>query len=308
MKNLLRTSLMSCCVFACAMTIHLPTSNAQLLRRVTQKVTEKIENEANKRVDKKIDQAVNKGFDKIEQSAEQALKSKTKDENGENFASMLSQLSMGEPAKKEAYSFDLGIAYKIENASSEDKFSNESLIWYGKNGSLGIEVEQSGNLITTVMDEDQMLLFFEADKRYMAFGTGSAEGIMDAVANEVQTEVETVTSTEEEDFKLTQLRNETFLGYSCKVFLIESNSQQAKVWVTEELSLDMTKSFQNKMGSFGQSSAYEMMPKELKNLNGVLLKMESKDKNSQETTKLEATKVIETGKTIQTSKYNYSGM
>jgi hypothetical protein len=296
-------------MLAAAITLQTQYAEAQILKKITQKVAEKVENEANKRLDKKIDQAVNKGLDKVEQSAEEALKAKSEKEVGQSLAEMMAKLSLGEPAKKEQYQFDMGIAYEMYSKSDEEEFSNQSVIWYAQSGDLGIEAEQSGNIITSVFNEEQLLLFMENDKKYMALGAGMAEGLAGMVGDNVNEGAsETLTSDEAKSFKITQLANDNVLGYTCKVFLIENPDQEAKIWITEELNLNFASMLNNKFGGMTQQSAFNVLPKELKNMNGVLLKMESKEKINGQYTKLEAKKIHESGRTIRIADYTFSGM
>lgn len=278
------------------------SAQGQILKRITQKVAEKVESEANKRVEKKIDQSVDKGFDKLEEAAANAMKSA--DSSGmPSMEAIMAGFGGSEVALKESYNYKLGVTYKVITPQVKENSETEMTMWFSDNNGMAIQANDRGNSMTTVLDGEQFIMFLDQEKTYIAVGPAMMErmGAMTGVG-----EIEEPEPEEAEEYKITQLPDERVLGYNCKVYRMDGPDNTSKVWLTEQLDASMIESFGNQLGSLTKKAQYKLPP-EAKMLQGIMLKNESLDKNSNETTIMEATAIHENGMSIRSADYKPMG-
>jgi len=299
MKSTVKISWVAIGLLAAVFVMAPVQSEGQILKRITQKVTEKVESEANKRAEKKIDEAVTKGFDKVEEAAANSVKSSA----GTGMPSMESILAgMGgsEVVLNESYNYTVGVTYKISTPQTNS--DTEMTMWFSDHQGIAIQANDAGNRMTTVIDGEQLIMFMDQEKQYLAIGPG----MMEKMGGMIGGEIEEPEPEEAENYKVTQLSDERLLGYLCKVYLVEGPEVESKVWLTEQLDASIVGSFGNQLGSLTKNTQYKLPP-EAKMLQGIMLKTESRDKASNETTLMEATNVNENGLTIRSADYKPIG-
>ncbi len=301
MKNTVKISWVAIGLLASVFIMAPVQSEGQILKRITQKVTEKVENEANKRVDKKIDEAVNKGFDKVEEAAANSVKS-SESTGMPSMEAILAAMGGSEVVLNESYNYTVGVTYKISTPQTKATDRAEMTMWFSDSKGIAIQANDAGNSITTVIDGEQFIMFMDKEKQYIAIGPG----MMEKMGGMVGSEIEEPEPEEAENYKVTQLSDERLLGYLCKVYKIEGPDVESKVWLTEQLDASMVESFGNQLGSLTKNAQYKLPP-EAKMLHGIMLKTESLDKASNETTIMEATKINENGLTIRSADYKPIG-
>lgn len=301
MKNTLKISWVAIGLLAAVFIMAPVHSEGQILKRITQKVTEKVESEANKRAERKIDEAVNKGFDKVEEAAANALKTGDGNEMP-SMEAIMAAMGGSEVVLNESYNYNVGVTYKVSTPQSRSNNDTEMTMWFSDRKGIAIQTNDAGNSMTTVIDGEQFIMFMDKEKQYIAIGPG----MMQTMGGIIGSEIEEPEPEEAENYKVTQLSDERLLGYLCKVYKIEGPDVESKVWLTEQLDASMVESFGNQLGSLMKNAQYKLPP-EAKMLQGVMLKTESLEKASNETTIMEATKVHENGMTIRSADYKPIG-
>ncbi|HZH55097.1 MAG TPA: DUF4412 domain-containing protein [Sphingobacteriaceae bacterium] len=285
-------------------------SDAQILRNITKRVTEKVEQEANRRAERKIDQAINKGFDEIETSFEEQLKASAGNDSA--GTALLEQIMGGLSADiqvRDSYDFKVGITYDmiIQEQGQSESEKNVMSMWFADAPYVGSEAAQGGQSMFSVIDDGQIIMFNEKDMVYM----GISSNTMDAIGRSAREAGAKVTEGEEgeEDLpvgSMRQLADENILGYSCKVYEFKTDDMTSKVWYTEALGVNMFEAYASSAAGLTRYMSSEV-PKEARDFNGVLMKMESHDQDGSVMI-MEATEVHKNGKTIKTSEYNRMGL
>lgn len=101
-------------------------------------------------------------------------------------------------------------------------------------------------------------------------------------------------------------KTEKILGYNCEQYLIKTNKAESLVWVTKDLGIDgaaFAKSFGEIMGNQENSS-----PINTYGLSGVMMKVEGKEKDSNDKFTLVATKVHKDGKSVDVTGFKKMNM
>lgn len=281
-------------------------SEAQILRNITKKVTEKVEQEANRRVERKVDQAVNKGFDEIEKGFEDQLKTSAGGDSA--GTALMEQIMSGLSADvqvRDRYDFKIGITYDmiIQDPGQSESDKNIMSMWFADAPYLGSDASQGGQSMFSVIDDGQIIMFNEKDKVYMGISSNS----MDVLGRSAREAGAVVREGEEEIpvSSMRQLPDENILGYSCKVYEFTTEDMRSKVWYTEALDVNMFEAYANSAAGLTRYMSSEI-PKEARDFNGVLMKMESHDQDGTVMI-MQATAVHKDGKTIHTAEYNRMG-
>lgn len=282
-------------------------SEAQILRKITKKVTEKVEQEANRRAERKVDQAVNKGFDEIEKSFEDQLKASG---GGDSAGTALMEQIMGglsaDIQVRDRYDFKVGITYDmiIEDPDQSESDKHIMSMWFADAPYVGSEASQGGQHMFSVIDDGQIIMFNEKDMVYM----GISSNTMDAIGRSAR-EAGAVVREGEEDVpagSMRRLADENILGYVCKVYEFTTEDMTSKVWYTEALNVNMFEAYANSAAGLTRYMSSEI-PKEARDFNGVLMKMESHDQDGTVMI-MEATAVHQDGRSIKTADYNRMGL
>lgn len=267
-------------------------TSAQILKGLGKKIEKKIERETNRRVERKVDKAINKGMDKVEQTAEEAVRGDGKTETKDSPKKSPYDFRLGGKSNvslADTYAFKLGVTYDIEN---NKKNKTQTTMWFGGEDYIGMTVPMQKNVFM-IMHGGNMITFMQQEKKYMVLGVDVAQGMINAAAEEAKNE--------EEDFEIKKIGTEKLLNYNCNVYEVKSSEYVMKLWLTEEIGVDV--------GSF--MSAFSTIVKEkgkfpaMKNQpGGLLLKMESKSLKDKEVMNMTASSIDKTGMSINTSDYS----
>lgn len=299
MTNLLKTSV--ACMLLLVIGVPLE-SEAQILRNLTKRLEEKIESEATRRAERKIDQAVNKSFDKLEESASSAFKGIQFDQN--QIDAMVGAMS-ADVTLKDTYDFNLGITYetKVTDGNSEDAETTMTM-WFSDDSYIGMDVDGGNERMLSVLDEDHVVVFMKDKKTYMAIGSAMFEAMGQMAEEHIQDAV----NEPDEEFSFTRLPDETILGQRCKVYQVRSEESESRVWYTEDLGVDMLKSFSKSLSTLTRQDMTQKMPSGMEGAAGVMMKMEARDLNSGEVMTMEAKTIHRNGTMIKSADYKRAGI
>lgn len=282
-------------------------TEAQIWKNLGRKVEQKVEQQASRRLERRIDKTIDKGFDEAEKAADNAVKGDGKQQkSGETTSSgsasgsgssmdMSGMFGGGNVAVKDQYRFNLGIDYEMQTGDKKSDQLNMSM-WFSPAGYVGMASTAGKETTFSVIDSDNMVIFMESQKTYMAMSNQMLTKIGNAAIEEAD-------KSDSENVKMTRLSDEKILGYTCRVYRMVTEDGEAKIWVTTELEANP---FSVLEGLRNMSNQIQMSG-ELKNLNGAMLKMESKDTKNKQTMVMQATKVHKQEKAINTSDYKKMG-
>lgn len=282
-------------------------TQAQIWKNAEKKIGKKIEDKASQRAERKVDKAIDKGLDKVEEAPNQKeaeqKEQKTSDTETTPAPSAPSQaahpsapgLNKSNVALPEKYSFTLGITYEVKEDASKSKKGEEMTTWYGEDVYLGMEAEKSMFMVMDIK-RNAMVNFMEEGKMYMV----------------ISNDFSTALPVGEEDNKtpagkmptIEKVGNENILGYDCIIYQVTTDEGVSKVWYTNALKVG----YNNFMAAMAQSAKKQNAGASMRGMpEGVMLKMESKEKGSNKMMTMMATAVHKNGKTILVSSYKPMG-
>lgn len=279
-------------------------SEAQIWKNLGRKVEQKVEQQASRRLERRIDKAIDKGFDEAEKAADDAIKGDGKQStsgeatttSGSNSSiDMSTLLGGGNVAVRDQYRFNLGIDYQMQTSDKKSDQLDMSM-WFSPEGYVGMASVAGNETTFSVIDTESMVIFMESQKTYMAMGNQMLGQIGDAA-------IEQAGKSDPGNVQMTRLADEKILGYTCRVYRMVSDDGEAKVWVTTELDANPFSALE---GLRNMSNQIQLSG-ELRDLNGAMLKMESKDTKNKQTVVMQATKVHKQAKTIRASDYKKMG-
>ncbi len=279
-------------------------SSAQIWKNLGKKLEKKVEDQASRRLERKIDEAIDKGMDKAEEAAEGAVKSEGKGGSvgsGNMSNSGNQTFTIGGDSKvsiSDVYDFKLGVTYDIRN--EENKKPMETTMWFGGSDSdyIGMSVPMQKEVFM-VMQGANMVTFMLDQKKYMALGSGMADGILGAAVEEASDEID-----EEESFSIRKIATERILSYECDVYEMISPEYTTKLWLTRDLDIEMGH-FMSAFSTLVKSGG--KFPTMQHDVGGLLLKMEGKSTADKGMMIMEATAVDLQGMQFDTSGYTNFG-
>lgn len=278
-------------------------SDAQVWKNLGKKIEEKVTNEASRRAERKIDKTINKSFDKLEGSAERAFIGGAGMDQSQIEAVMGAMSA--DVSLKDQYDFKLGITYDLQAGKPRKKAeSTEMTMWFSDQPYLGMEARGGGEAMTTVLDDGQVVIFMENQKSFMAIGSGMFSALENAAGQVIE-----VNDVEDnlEEVSFDRLADETVLGLRCQVYLAKSKEAESRIWVTEDLGIDMLKGFADSFSTLTRQNMRDRMAL-APQMSGVLLKMQSKDLDTGESMTMEAKEIHRKGKAIRSADYKRAGM
>jgi hypothetical protein len=274
---LLRTSVFSLGLLSLSLLMVLPSyGQSSLLKRLERKVQEKVEDQATKRADRKLDEAVNKAFDKAEESL--AGLGKNKD---------------GSPIViAETYSFDMGITYELRNEKKgKQEKMPQTTLWFGDQPYMGMSTDAQKSMFM-VMENENMLTFLTDSKTYMALNAGMVGA---AVANAADEESSTP--------EIKEVGTGTILGQVCKIYEIQDQDQEVRVWISPLKA--NTQFFMKAFAQIAKQANNQVWG--MQEAPGLVLKVRSVDKKTNEITEMEATALHDKGMRFSTAGYKSMG-
>lgn len=293
------------------------TTSAQIWKNMGKKIEQKVEDQASRRLERKIDQAIDKSFDSVENAADEAVKSdsKTKKESKEeaqqksksesnsssvpNMAAIMNALGHQNAAPLiSSYDFKVGVTYQITTQSGKGKNDNmvNMTLWISEKPYVGMDTD-AGKKMFMVMDGERMITFMEESKAYMVMSTNALQASVAEEAGKSETPGE---------FSISRIGSEKILGYDCDVYLVKTDENESKIWLTNHLGVSPGKAYLSSFSTMMKNSKTSI-PQNLNVVSGVMLKMESVNTKSKEEVKMVATQVNKDGKTIDTSEYKSLG-
>lgn len=275
-------------------------AEAQIWKNLGRKIEKKVEDQASRRLERKIDKAIDKGFDEAESAADNAVKAGNSKDNSESSASTANQSKSqanassvsggGNTSVEDSYKFNLGVEYELQSNGNSDKIN--MTMWFSKNGYVGMDASTGNGSMTTVIDTDNMIVFMEDQKSYMVMSNSMLGAISKAAVKEAE-------KSDPTKVKMTRLADEKILGYNCQVYQITSEDGESKIWITTELDanpLGITEGMKNFGGGV-------QIPAQVKDMNGAMMKVESRNTKDKEQVVMQAIKVHKDGKTINSKEY-----
>jgi len=194
----------------------------------------------------------------------------------------------GNVAYEPSYSFDAYIQMQISN--------------YKKNGNLGDQVMYDNYVNKTKADyamvfkdgKDQSTIIFDTKNSAMLILTnsdGEKTGFATTIDPEAMAEMAEDYAEEEEPTELDAYnikktgKSKDILGYKCDEYLLEEESSEIHMWVSEELGKDMRKEWLKNKQTFGAMFMHAYA------LNGMVLEYDLMDKENGEKTIMLVTKI-----------------
>ena len=194
----------------------------------------------------------------------------------------------GNVAYEPSYSFDAYIQMQISN--------------YKKNGNLGDQVMYDNYVNKTKADyamvfkdgKDQSTIIFDTKNSAMLILTnsdGEKTGFATTIDPEAMAEMAEDYAEEEEPTELDAYnikktgKSKDILGYKCDEYLLEEESSEIHMWVSEELGKDMRKEWLKNKQTFGAMFMHAYA------LNGMVLEYDLMDKANGEKTIMLVTKI-----------------
>ena len=194
----------------------------------------------------------------------------------------------GNVAYEPSYSFDAYIQMQISN--------------YKKNGNLGDQMLYDNYVNKTKADyamvfkdgKDQSTIIFDTKNSAMLILTnsdGEKTGFATTIDPEAMAEMAEDYAEEEEPTELDAYnikktgKSKDILGYKCDEYLLEEESSEIHMWVSEELGKDMRKEWLKNKQTFGAMFMHAYA------LNGMVLEYDLMDKENGEKTIMLVTKI-----------------
>lgn len=276
-------------------------SSAQILKGLGRKIEKKLENETNRRVERRIDRTIDKSMDKVEQSVEDAVTSDGNSGSSDQQKNAPSNQSSSSAARAvfsgastnnvqllDSYTFDLGISYEIHSGKDEV----HTTMWFGDADYLGMTADV-GHHVFVIMYDGHMISFMQNQKTYMVM-SGMVDQIVDAAANEAENSAG--------QFTINKIGSERVLDYACDIYEIKSDEFHSKLWLAQDAGLS-TRNFMGALSSFSQRSPVRL-PNAIPGAGGLMLRMEGRNPNDNETIIMEAVAITKEERVINTAEYS----
>ncbi|KYP14539.1 MAG: hypothetical protein A1D16_00170 [Flavihumibacter sp. CACIAM 22H1] len=201
----------------------------------------------------------------------------------------------------ENYDFGLGITYEISSGKNGNLQKGEQLaMWFSKGDYTGMESpKRKGFFMVMDLKTQKMVTLLTDQKMAMVMDLGKMQQRMQGQGKEDKQAAVKVSKTG---------KSATIAGYHCIQYLVESDDSRSLVWITNELG--------NGMGNFAKSLAamLETGPKPIRlpsmsgMENGVMLRMETTDKKSGNSSNFEAVAVSKEGRKLATTGFKVMAM
>ncbi len=217
------------------------------------------------------------------------------------FMALLTIQTVHSQTLPDKYDFNLGVTYETSSGKNGSFRKGEQMgLWFSKGEYAGMESPKQKGFFMVMDVKDQKMITLMTDQK-MAM-------VMDLA--KMKEKMKTQQKEEDQaDVKVTKTgKTATILGYKCEEYQVDSESSTALVWITKELGDGMGNLAKNLSTMFNAGPKSMGMPSMKGMESGVMLKMESTDKKSGNSTKLEALSVSKDGKIISTSGYNVMAM
>ena len=195
-----------------------------------------------------------------------------------------------------AYTFKIGITYDITAPGRNSQMTS----WYSGGSTVGMSAGSKNDMfIVYDMTNKQAVTFMPAQKVYMVMDMEKMKQRMEKMGKSTE-------PVAAKDYKISKTgKKETIAGYDCEQWLISSSDAKSLVWVSTTVGINnsqfgesLTTLFQNMPGA-GNIPA-------LKDLKGVMLKMETTSLKDNKTVTMVAKSVNKDGLTFKTD--GYKGM
>ncbi len=314
--------------------------NAQLLNRLgnaakksakntaSRKAEEKVEEETEKATEKAIDKFFNKMDKKISEKSKKTESGETDDENGDNSTTESngqdfddeSKLNTAPPPDIESsYHFTQKIVYKMSSVDKKEGANTlEYILWFPDNekymatqmGEMTVEEngqEKAGEAMQmfTIMDNKNLAMITIMEEQKMA-QIIPMDGASEAIEEKVEENVEEG-KYEQPDVKKTG-RTKKIIGYSCYEYVSSSVDGDATFWLTDEVDMINSSSF----NSFGNAFGEDVNDFELPDgTHGFMMEMHFKTKSSnseQGEATIEVTEIKKEKKEVLMSNYQVLNM
>lgn len=201
----------------------------------------------------------------------------------------------------ENYEFALGVTYEMSSGKNGNLKKGEQMgMWFSNQPYTGMEVpKQKGFFMVMDLKDQKMVTLMTDQKMAMVMDLKKMQEKMKGQVKEENPS----------DVKITKTgKSETILGYKCDQYLIETSDGQSLVWITTELGSGMG-NLAKSLSSILSSGPKPMGLPSMKGIeNGVLMRLESTDKKSGNSTRIEAVNVNKDGKKFPTAGYNVMAM
>ena len=289
-------------------------SNAQLFGKLKKAVQDKVEQRIeDKIVEELSEELANRAMKPINKAFDDYLKASYENETGEKYDQAKFDSLMAESGA--AYMDFLGSMNKVANVPSqydfeyvleietqeESKEKEYTKMFFTKDtGVMGFHQTQDGQDMLMIMDpeNDLMAIFNNEDK------TAQAVPSMFTLTNSLA-----AAYIDEEDYKIWSFeptgKTKKIAGYNSKEYKGETEFDKFSTYVTNELPFDWRDTY----GGLLQAISPKLYNDEsYEQLNGMMMKSESYDKETKKKSKWEVKKVSSEGFSIIKADYQFNGL
>lgn len=288
MKRLIHISLLIAGLLIC-----MPVQ-AQFLKKLNKKVQDAAENKVLDKSANKTSQSVDKGMDDIFSVGKDNPKKKKTKENQKVKSNSKASVS---PRNSYLFSYLYTLHFTTGEAMDGPTGKMNADIDFfltPKADYMGMRTDDTGGQGNAVMVFDQ-----QKSTTFIFINSGSQNMLMTHDMNLDESESD---ASDNANFKITNLPNKSFLGYSCKGMLLEDEEWEITLYYTNQLDISMSSIFQ---GSEEVPMMGNSLPKGNANFaDGLMMYMEGTNKkNKKENYKIEAKKLEKVDYTFKTDGY-----
>ena len=314
--------------------------NAQLINRLgnaakksakktaTRKAEEKVEEETEKATEKAIDKLFNKMDKTISEKSKKTESGETDSETGDDSTAESNDQDFDDEGKlntapppdiESSYHFTQKIVYKMSSTDKKEGTSTiEYILWFPDNEKymatqMGeITVEEDGQEKTgesmqmfTIMDNSNLAMITIMEEQKMA-QIIPMESVTEA-ANEKVEENTVEGDYDQPNVKKTG-RTKKIIGYSCEEYVSSSAEGDATFWLTDEVDMSNSSSFNSFWNGFGEDANDFELPD---GTHGFMMEMHFKTKSSdseQGEATIEVTEIKKEKKEVLMSNYQVLNM
>lgn len=228
------------------------SANAQFLKNLKKQVVEKTQNAI-------IDKTANKVAESVSDKISDQISGAVDNALGADWGEMMG--SMGKVKDIEtlpaSYSFDY--IYSMKMITDDGEFPMD--YYLSKSGSyMGAKFSNASDITMVFDDQNKALIAIVGDN-------------VIATEMDIDSDLDSIDSISQQNVKITDLPNKTFLGYDCVGKHIESEEYNMTIYVTKDTSVSFANMFNNK---------YSKMPKQMNftsNNEGMVMHAEIIDKS-----------------------------
>lgn len=269
MKNNLKATLFILLFF-----LVVPTTHAQIWKKVKKSVERTVENRAEREAEKAANDAIDEALKDLEGNEEE--------DDAEGSQSDFMKLTLGSSTDLPAqYQFDYKIAYKITSNKDETDITylldNEA-----SNIGFVIEGQKENNIMVMDMDRKLVAMFMQNKK-----GEKSGQVLPNMVSKKFFGEK--IAESHEKTKVVKTGRTKIILGYTCDEYQATSEEGEANIWIAPKIKTSLSKIFG---ASMTKNKKAKNMSALMQSMDGFVMESDYTDhKNEKNNTYMIATKI-----------------